>query len=360
MRAELASGSREWSRGERNERTNGESLRLQNKRRRARMVNISSLGLLCALVFLLVDAFVPRPQPASIAVAVLALAGGACAFTLNRRGLVEWAGTVLIAVIAGGLAAEILSIAFTNGLGLADLRYFDLFALPVLLAALLINQRGLFVVASLVSLFSVIALTILPKERGLAAYVHGTYHGLPGSWLDVVAIALMFPWLIALVAWMGADAARRGMLQASRADELARANERILAQSRELEAQRRILQDGLAHIQQVHSAVARGQWDMRVQIENGELLPMAISLNLLLDRLTRLSREQQELARIEAASHELAKALRRVWQGEPYVSPSYTGTVFDEALIELSKLRRRTGRLALPVELQNAFESAAP
>ena len=319
-------------------------LREQTKQRRANMINMTSIGMLCALALLLVDAFVPAPQPASITVALLAFIGTATAFTLNKQGKVELAGTLLVGVIASGLAAEIVLIAYTAGLALADLRFFDLFALPVLLAALIINQRGLFVVACLVSVFSLVALTVLPKERGLLEYMHGGYHGLPGSWLDVVAIALLFPWLIALASWMGADAARRGLTQASRADDLARANERILAQSRELEAQRRTLHDGLAHIQQVHSAVARGQWETRVQIENGELLPMAISLNLLLDRITRLSREQQELARVEAASRELARALRSASVGRPYSPPHYTGTAFDEVLVELAKLRR-AGRL---------------
>lgn len=242
--------------------------------------------------------------------------------------------------------------------GAADLRFFDLFALPVLLAALIINQRGLFVVASLVSVFSVVGLTVLPKERGLLEYMRGGYHGLPGSWLDVVATALLLPWLIALASWMGADAARRGLTQASRADELAKANERILAQSRDLEAQRRTLHDGLAHIQQVHSAVARGQWETRVRIENGELLPMAISLNLLLDRITRLSREQQELARVEAASRELAQSLRGAAVGRPYTAPHYTGTAFDEVLVEVAKLRR-AGRLDSSPEATSHVEGGA-
>lgn len=337
----------------------GDRLRDQTKQRRSQMIHMTSIGMLCALALLMLDALVPTPQVASLVVSALALAGTVAALVLNRRGRVEFAGPLLIAVITGALAAEIVMIAFTAGLALADLRFFDLFGLPILLAALIISRRGLFVVASLVSGFSVVAITVLPKDVGLVEYMHGAYHGLPGSWLDVVAIALVFPWLIALVSWMGADAARRGLLQASRADELARANERILAQARELEVQRRLLQDGLAHIQQVHSAVARGQWDTRVQIDNGELLPMAISLNLLLDRITRLNREQQELARIEAASRELARALRRVWAGEPYVSPAYTGTVFDEALIELARLRGRAGR-SWPMEPQYALESAAP
>lgn len=336
-----------------------EWLRKQIQQRRARLIRISTIGLTLALLVLVVDAFLPEPEPASIAVALLALFGTATVYLLNEQGKVELAGALLTGIIAASIAGEVVLMSFTYGLAVADLRYFDLLALPVFLAALLINKHAPIVVASLSSFFTVFALFALPRGHGLEMYWEGKI-GTTSSWLDVLTIAILFPWVVALVAWMGADSAERGMMQASRADELALANERILAQSRKLEAQRRTLQDGLAHIQQVHSAVARGQWETRVQIDNGELLPMAISLNLLLDRITRLSREQQELARIEVASHELAKALRRVWAGEPYISPSYTGTVFDEALIELTRLRRGTGRLALPEAPSQVDAAVAP
>jgi hypothetical protein len=65
--------------------------------------------------------------------------------------------------------------------------------------------------------------------------------------------------------------------------------------------------------------------------------------------LGRLTRDQETLVRVNRAAHELAQGLQRVRQGFPYVSPAYTGTPFDEVLVELAYLR--TSRS--PVNSQN-------
>jgi hypothetical protein len=142
-----------------------------------------------------------------------------------------------------------------------------------------------------------------------------------------------------VVAWLGADSVRRALLDASRAEDLEAANRRNAAQAQELALQRQRLQLGIQELQLVHSAVARGHWEARARINEGELLPVAMSLNLLLDRLTRLSREQDQRMRIEAAAQQLAMALRRTRAGEPYMPPAYTGTIFDEVLVEIAALR---------------------
>jgi hypothetical protein len=143
----------------------------------------------------------------------------------------------------------------------------------------------------------------------------------------------------AVVGWLGADSVRRALQQAARADEVVEANTQILAQAREMAAQRQRLQDGIVQIQQVHAAIARGHLDARVRIEQGEILPIAMSLNLLLDRLTRLAREQSQRATIEEAAHDLALAMRLARTGQVYSSPNYTGSVFDEVLIEFAAMR---------------------
>ncbi|HEX6122833.1 MAG TPA: hypothetical protein VFY89_06725, partial [Ktedonobacterales bacterium] len=66
----------------------------------------------------------------------------------------------------------------------------------------------------------------------------------------------------------------------------------------------------------------------------------ATSLNLLLDRLARMAGEQGQRARVEAAAHALAEALRQVRAGRPYQPPAYSGTAEDEVLAELSTLLR--------------------
>jgi hypothetical protein len=185
-----------------------------------------------------------------------------------------------------------------------------------------------------------LALLLLPHAVPLQQYWNGTYpFAIHGSSYDVVMVALSIQALAACVTWLGASSVEYALQNASRADDLQAANEKIRLQTRILAEQRARLQDGIAEIQQVHAAVARGQWDARATTGNSELLPVAISLNLLLDRLGRLTRDQETLVRVNRAAHELAQGLQRVRQGFPYTPPAYTGTPFDEVLIELAYLR---------------------
>jgi hypothetical protein len=51
--------------------------------------------------------------------------------------------------------------------------------------------------------------------------------------------------------------------------------------------------------------------------------------------MERMLQEQGQRMRIEISAHELAMALRRMRGGAAYAPPSYTGTAFDEVLLEL-------------------------
>src|SRR5258706_285089 len=172
-----------------------------------------------------------------------------------------------------------------------------------------------------------------------------------GSLLSLlIVLAVLLQWVAAVIGWIGADSIRRALAIAARVDEVGAANARISAQAREIEVQRLRLQEGITRIQQVAAAIARGNLDARVRVDQAELLPMATSLNLLLDRLTRLTREQSDRAQIEAAAHELAMAMRQMRAGIPVGTLNYTGTAFDEVLIEFAALR----------SLQTARPSLAP
>jgi len=203
-----------------------------------------------------------------------------------------------------------------------------------------LGRRGPLVIAGCVSVFSLVSLLVLPRTPTFEAYWNASYPYSLGSAYDVVALAVLFQWVAGVIGWLGGDSIRRALAHALRADELAQANGQIQAQAREIEAHRLRLQDGMAQIQAVHAAIARGHWDARVRLDQGELLPMAMSLNLLLDRLTRLTREQGQRAQIEVTAHELALAMRQARIGHAYTVPNYTGTVLDEALIEFAAMRQ--------------------
>jgi hypothetical protein len=315
--------------------------------RRARLVRIITLGLL-ALTALLIPAVIPPTQHPGTAIAVgLALLSEIGAYALNRQRFVNAAAFTLLGGLTVTVAWEIVTRVIVNpAIDLVDLRLYAFLLLPILLSCVLTGPRGPVIMTSLVVVFTVVSLLFLRQSPPLHAYWGGSYPYETGGAYDVVAVPVVLEVLTGIVAWLGADSIRRVLLSASKADDLSQAYDQILRQAQEREAHRQRLQQGIAEIQQVHAAIARGQWDARARSDDPELLPIAISLNLLLDRLQRMGFEETGRMRMEAAAHELAGALRRVWAGEPYTGPEYTGTALDEVLLEFTKLR--TGPPGVP------------
>lgn len=308
--------------------------------RRQRLVHILTLGIMVPVILLIPSSLFPKFILGSLVALLIVLTGTVSAFLLNRMHYVLVAGYALVAGVALALAWQVVSkVLLQHGVDALDLRYYDLLVLPVLLSAVLIGRRGPIVIAGCVSAFSLISLIVLPRTPTLEAYWNANYPYSLGSAYDVVALAVLFQWVAGVIGWLGSDSVRRALVNALQVDQLAEANQRIHAQAREIEEQRERLQEGMAQIQQVHAAIGRGQLDARVRVQQGELLPMAMSLNLLLDRLTRLTREQSQRNQIEAAAHSLATAMRRARTGMPFDVPDYTGTVLDEALVEFAALR---------------------
>jgi hypothetical protein len=311
------------------------------QRRRRRLLRIITLGVMVPVVLLIPAALIPTLDEVTLIAVIIALVGTLLALALNQAGRISTGGFALMAGLAGAVAWEIVAKAqVQHGVDLSDLRLYDFFVLPIIVSAVLIGRRGPLIFGAGAVLFTIASLVILRHTPELQTYWDGHYKDATlGSYYDVIAVPLAIQVLAATAAWLGADSVRRALLDASRADDLAAANDQIQAQARTLEAQGYRLQQGIAQLQAVHAAVARGQWEARANITEGELLPVALSLNLLLDRLSRLTREADQRGRIDAASHELAIALRRLRAGEPYDPPNYTGTPFDEVLVELSRLR---------------------
>ncbi len=308
--------------------------------RRQRLLHILTLGIGVPVILLIPSSLFPKFILGSLVALSIVFAGTVAAFALNRLHYVLAGGYTLIFGVAAALAWQVVSkVLLQHGVDALDLRYYDLMVLPVLLSAVLVGRRGPLIIAGCVSAFTLVSLLVLPRTPPLEAYWHDAYQYSLGSAYDVVALAVLFQWVAGVIGWLGSDSIRRALLHAARAEELAAANARIQTQAREIELQRLRLQQGMAQIQQVHAAIARGDWGARVQVEPGELLPMATSLNLLLDRLTRLTREQVQRAQIEAAAHDLAVAMRQARGGYAYTLPNYTGTVLDEVLIEFAALR---------------------
>jgi hypothetical protein len=328
-----------------------EILRQQEKTRRKPLARLIALCVVVASILLIPAGLIPSVDGVTLVAVGVTLAGALVAYGLNQADYVRGAGFVIVSSIALGIAWEIVAKAhIQQGVDLSDLRLFDFFAVVIVLSGVLIGRSGPLVIGAATMGFTVAVLLILPHTPPLQAFWNGVYpYAIRGSYYDVVAVALIIQGLATAVTWLNARSEEVALRDALHANELEEAYQQVQLQARSLDQQRSRLQKGIAQIQQVHAAVARGQWDARASATDGELLPLAMSLNLLLDRLGRLTRDQETRARIDLAAHELALALQRVRQGMPYTPPAYTGTPFDEVLVELAYLRT----VRLPVNSQN-------
>lgn len=333
-----------------------------DRARRQRLVRLITLGVGVVAAVLLPSAFIPTLDTVSVVALIIVIVGSFGGYVVNRLDHVSTAGYLELA--GGSLAVAWLIVArgVQQALTPTDLRLYDFFVLPIVISGVIASRRTPILLAILISAFTAASLILLPHSASLQLYWDGRDPQTLGSAYDVVAIPIVIQALSAVVAWLGADGVRRSLLSATRADELALANERIRVQARELELHQRHLQDGILHLQGVLNTFARGNFDARAQLSESELQSLTMSLNMFLTQLQRLLREQDQRARIEYAAHELAQALRRARAGLSYEPPQYTGTVFDEVLLEIVTWLQRAGAAAQQAQppTQGAQSSPLP
>ncbi len=314
-----------------------------DRARRQRLVRLITLGVGGVAAVLLPSAFIPTLDTVSVVALIIVIIGSFGGYVVNRLDHVSVAGYLELAGGSLAVAWLIGARGVQQALTPTDLRLYDFFVLPIVISGVIANRRAPIVLATLTAVFTAASLILLPHSASLQLYWDGRDPQTLGSAYDVVAIPVVIQALSAVVALLGADGVRRSLLSATRADELALANERIRVQARELELHQRHLQDGILHLQGVLNAYARGNFDARAQLSESELQSLTMSLNMFLTQMQRLLREQDQRARIEYAAHELALALRRARSGMIYEPPQYTGTVFDEVLLEIVTWLQRTG-----------------
>jgi hypothetical protein len=309
--------------------------------RRQRLLYPITLGAFILTLLLIPAVVFPTPDMGGLAAVSVAVVGSGLAYLFCRLRMTDVSSYFLLGGITLAAAINIVARAYAqNGLDGTDLRYYDFFVLPILLSAVLADRRAPIVIAVCTCAFTIVSLILLPRQPDLQLYIDGNYKAEVGSLYDVIAVPVVIQILTAITARLGVDSVRRALLGAARADEMAQLNERIISQTREIEFQRRRLADGVSHIQQVNAAFARGNFDARVRVDEGELLPLAMSLNALFDRLQRLSRDQEQHMRMVMGANQLAAALRQARASGSFFPPDYTGTPLDQALVELAAMRQ--------------------
>ncbi|HLX38933.1 MAG TPA: hypothetical protein VKR42_00280, partial [Ktedonobacteraceae bacterium] len=130
------------------------------------------------------------------------------------------------------------------------------------------------------------------------------------------------------------DNATLARKQAETLEGLEHANKRIAEQSHAIARHNLELEHGIDHLKDVQANLANGNLRARARLENGALLPLAASLNLMAERLTRLWHINAQAQRLSNALHDLSVALDKSWNGEPLSIPeSCTNLVEISALL---------------------------
>lgn len=137
--------------------------------------------------------------------------------------------------------------------------------------------------------------------------------------------------------------------ESQRAEELAVANQ-IAEEQRRLVAERnRRLEQDIEVLKEVHARVARGDYAARAPITSNELLPIAGSLNLMLDRLAKLMREHGSYAKLDHAVQVVTEAAQGLAAGDDRALnrlTAPTNTPLDAVAIALGQLRTRIKELS--------------
>jgi hypothetical protein len=152
-------------------------------------------------------------------------------------------------------------------------------------------------------------LTVVPNLGGKAILIQA----------DLIALALFLVVVVrqslTLIENNRLTMQMRGELVISRRE--LQVKRREVDEATQIAQEKRILEEGVAALQLVHAQVARGDFAARAPTNPGPLLPIAISLNLMLDRLRTLVQRAVVYEQLTQESRLLQEALGRLGQGLP-------------------------------------------
>ncbi len=288
-----------------NESVNAFSSASQRERlRRARLLSILVLTFLIVLVALAPRGFFPvfdiGTTSGVAATFLIVLITG----ILNRFGKITTASVVFVLGITAAIAAAQV---FTpdGTIGLQDISAFDLFAVPIIIAGILLPRSFSILLWLGCAIFTVVDLELLPHKQNLDDYIHLSNFS---NVYPVAVLPILLSAIVAVISWVAAGSVQNAILEADRSVELERAYQFLADQKHNLE-------DAVAVLQAVHARVANGDLSVRAPTNGGELMPLAVSLNLMLERLSRSQTAESTLGGLEQSIYRLNQSLVELAQG---------------------------------------------
>ncbi len=147
--------------------------------------------------------------------------------------------------------------------------------------------------------------------------------------------------------------------QAEALIDLSKANQRVAEQAQEIAEHNMELERGITHLKDVQAQLANGNLKARAALNSGVLMPLAGSLNLMAERLTRLGQMSMYTQRLMRALSDFCMAMERSPAGAPLIVPA-TCNEFTEINRIILSLQSKGNVIALPATNPLAQPSTQP
>lgn len=294
------------------------TLQERGRLRRARLTSVVMFGLL-VLAIVVVPLGLQDPSHATLSADVALFAAVLIAAVLNRLLLPTAAGVILVAALGLATAGAVLG---SKQLDLIFLPAFDLLAIVVVVAGVILVRWQMWLTAFAAIAFVIGDLALQPRTQALDSFV--AQYGIYPIAARPIILILVLAILLHLLSW----SLEREIVRADRAEEIAAMEHAIVEQKRQLDY-------GIQLILDTHVRAANGDFTARAPLTQENVLwQIAASLNNLLARLQRSGVAEHQLRRTDEEIRRLATAIRDAQQGRTPIWPAPTGTSAD-LLLEL-------------------------
>lgn len=301
-----------------------------HERTRVRSGRLTSVIYLIQIIFFLTSFtfslfYAPFTAPASGISLGLLLIG----IFLNRIGKTVVAGIFIITVLVVGLTLDFL--VTPGGLSPFLLSLFDFFVVSELVAASLITPWATLPVTLINCLITIGLILFLPKTPEMITLLHSMPYYV---YVDSIEIQIMVSVTISL--WVSST--YNEMKRANSAEEVNKLAMMMITQQQEAEQEKQRLEESIQQIISVHTQIANGNFNARVQLTQQNVLwSVAGSLNNLLNRLQRWRHDVMQLQKNEQALQQLLYNVQLARKQRTPLPAYKTGTSLDALIAEISK-----------------------
>ena len=250
---------------------------------------------------------------------------GSVSMVFNRYKMITWSG--LTFVISMDSALIVLLLIQPDGLKNSNIPDLDLFIGSLLVGGFVLPRVFLPVIA-FVQIGIIIALFVfVPHNPLLTQEISVNQHG---SGYSLLSDAIILQVIGMIIAWLNRWSMDRTLLRASRAEELAEARAYMAEQNRQMIAQRQRLDYGINVLKEVQTQAANGDYTARARLQDNELVPLAMGLNLMIERINRAADSEQKYYRLEQALVRLIEVQDKVMYNDVLTQYQSSGTVVDK------------------------------